>query len=472
MKSFDVAIIGAGTSGLTARKEVARYTNSYVVIDDGPLGTTCARVGCMPSKVLIQVANDFARKEKFLEMGISGADTLSIDPKKTMEHVRRLRDRFVRGVKNPMDDWKDHFIKGRAEFIDSTTLQVGEDVIKAKKIIIATGSRPLLLPSWEGYRANIITTDEFFELEELPQSVAVFGLGVIGVELGQALHRLGVKVVACTTNKSIGGLTDPELQNYVNEKFRKEMNIHFSAANPLGLNEHGQVRFSVDGQEYSVDRILFAVGRVPNIDRVKIDKLGVSLNKRGLPKVNPNTMSLEEAPHIFLPGDVNGDRPILHEAADEGIIAGHNAVSTKETCFKRRVPLNIVFSDPNIATVGETYRTLTDKGEDFVIGSVSFEGQGRSIVKLKEHGLLHVYVRKNDGQILGAELQAPDGEHLAHLIAWAISLNLTVKEVLRLPFYHPVVEEGLRTAFRKASSQIDEKGTREELFRCDDPPIR
>ena len=277
--------------------------------------------------------------------------------------------------------------------------------------------------------------------------------------------------MACTTNHSVGGLTDPEIQEYVNAKFSKEMNIHFSAAEPKGLSESGQVKFEVDGKEHAVDKILFAVGRITNVDRVKIENAGVQLNEKGIPEVNRNTMSLVEAPHIYLAGDANSDRPILHEAADEGKIAGHNAISKEETCYKRRVPFNIVFSEPNIASIGQTYKNLMEDQVDFVTGKVSFEGQGRSIVKLKEQGLLHVYVKKSDGKILGAELQAPDGEHLAHLLAWAISLDLTVKEALRLPFYHPVIEEGLRTALRDASSRIDKEGTR-ELFRCDDPPIR
>ncbi len=472
MKTFDVAIIGAGTAGLTARKEVARHTDNYVVVDDGPLGTTCARVGCMPSKVLIQVANDYDRRKKFEQMGIEGGDDLKVDSAAVMKHVRTLRDRFVRGVMGSLTDWEKHLMRERAKFIDPNTLQVGDEKIEAKKIILATGSRPFIPKEWQDYRDNIVTTDEFFELEKLPKKMAVFGLGVIGLELGQALNRLGVEVVACTTNKALGGLTDPKLQDYVSGKVTEEMNVHFSAAQPVGTNDKGQITIKVEDKEYSVDKILMAVGRTPNIDKVDFKKTGVKVNDRGLPKINRNTMGLEEAPHIFIPGDVNNERPILHEAADEGKIAGHNAVAPDETCFKRRTPLAIVFSDPNIASVGKNYQSLKEEGIDFVTGHVSFEGQGRSIVKLKEVGILHVYVAKKDKKILGAELQAPDGEHLAHLIAWAISLDLTVEEALRLPFYHPVVEEGLRTALRDASSQLDREKTDNELFRCDDPPIR
>ena len=470
MKNVEVAIIGAGTSGLTARREVAKKTDNYLVIDDGPLGTTCARVGCMPSKVLIQVANDFDRRHYLGQEGISGGNQLTIDKSLAMKHVRSLRDRFVRGVKSAMPKWEDKLIRGKAEFVDANTLEVNGEQIKAEKIIIGAGSRPIIPPPWEEFRSHLVTTDEFFELEELPESMAVIGLGVIGIELGQALNKLGVNVTGITVGKGIGGLTDPEIQNYVADKFSNEMKIYFNGAKLIGISDSGKLQIEADGDIIEVDKALASVGRRPNIDRLGIEKIGVTLSDKGMPDFDTSTMKLKEASHIFLPGDINGDRPILHEAADEGIIAGHNAVN-EEQCFKRRVSLGITFSEPNIATVGKRYQQLVDEKVDFVTGEVSFEGQGRSIVKLKEQGLLHVYVENHKGLILGAELQAPDGEHLAHLLAWAISLSLTVDEALRLPFYHPVVEEGLRTALRDAANKAG-CGQQKELFRCEDPPIR
>lgn len=470
MRGVDVAIIGAGTAGLTARSEVAKVTDSYVVIDDGPLGTTCARVGCMPSKVLIQAANDFHRRKKLGQMGIEGGDNLSVDLTAVMEHVRSLRDRFVRAVKSPMKNWEDRLVRGRAQFIDPHTLEVAGEKISAKKIIIATGSRPIVPKPWLAYKDHLIDTNLFFERNELPASMAVIGLGVIGIELGQALHRLGIQVVGVTTSPRIGGLTDPAVQEYVNNKFNEEMNLHFNGAELIGVSPKDLLQVKADDKVYEVHKALIAVGRKPNVDNMGLEKLGLTLSDRGLPEVDVNTMKLKEMPHIFLTGDVNGDRPMLHEAADEGTIAGHNAVND-EQCFKRRIPLGITFSDPNIASVGLRHAELVKKGQPFVTGKVSFEGQGRSIVKLKEQGLMHIYADKKSGEILGAELQAPDGEHLAHLLAWAISLKLNVAETLRLPFYHPVVEEGLRTALRDCARQLPNQGLK-ELFRCQDPPIR
>lgn len=470
MRRVDVAIIGAGTAGLTARREVVKKTDNYVIIDDGPLGTTCARVGCMPSKALIQVANDFYRSKSFSKLGIHGGSELFVDQKEVMNHVRSLRDRFVSGVKSGMNSWEEKLIRKRAVFIDKNTLDLGDEKIEAKEIIIATGSRPIIPSAWKEYQQYFIDTDQIFDLEQFPDKMAVIGLGIIGIELGQALFRLGQNVKLIGLGKETGGLTDPEIQDYVARKFQEEMDISFDGAEIIG-EEEGKLIIKSSHETFKVNKAIVAVGRRPNIDNLGLEKIGITLKQKGMPDFSDDTYKLKEAENIYLVGDVNGERPLLHETADEGRIAGYNVLLSDSQCFVRRVPLAITFSDPNIATIGKRHKELVDEKKEFVTGNVSFEGQGRSIVKLKEQGLLNVYAEKKSGLILGAELQAPDGEHLAHLISWAISLKLTVFEALSLPFYHPVIEEGLRTALRQCAKQIS--GQHEhDLFRCNDAPIR
>ncbi len=469
MEHYDVVIIGAGTSGLTARKEVEKKTSNYIVADDGPLGTTCARVGCMPSKALLQVANDFNQTKKFKQVGIAGQDNLKVNSKLVMQHVRFLRDRFVRGVKNPMQSWDSHLVQKRATFLGPHELLIGDEKVKADKVIIATGSHPIVLDKFKDFSDFILTTDSFFELDELPESVVVVGLGIIGLEIGQAISRLGVKVIGANMGPAISGVSDPEIQSYVAEKLKSEFPVFLDGLEFLEITKNKKLKFKAGNQIYEVDKALVSVGRSANIKGLGLESLKIPL-KDDKPTVDPNTMKLVEAPHIFLPGDANSDRPILHEAADEGFIAGFNAVN-EEQCFKRRVPLGIAFCDPNIAAIGKKFKDLDNQNIEFVTGKVSFEGQGRSIVKLKEQGLLHVYVDSKSHKILGAELQAPDGEHIAHLIAWAMSLDLTVQECLQMPFYHPVIEEGLRTALRDAYNKLSSDSPN-ELARCQDSPIR
>lgn len=469
MKRYKVAIIGAGTAGLSARGEVQKVTDDYVVIDDGILGTTCARVGCMPSKVLIQVANDFHRREAFEAEGIRGGEGLRVDTQAVMEHVRALRDRFVRGVLGGMESWQDHLIAKRARIVGDHLIDLGDEQIEAESIVIATGSSPILPGPWAPFRHRLIDTNAFFELPDLPRRVAVIGLGVIGLELGQALHRLGVEVVAISLDKAYGGLSDPALQDYAHEAFSSEFPVHLSGVRALREEGEDLVLELEDGTALAVDGALLSVGRRPNLVGLGLEELGVPFENR-LPVFDASTFRVSGKDWYFV-GDVNGTRPLLHEAADEGRIAGYNAVHDEDQCFRRRTGLGVTFSAPNIATVGRSHRELVADGVDFITGEVSYEGQGRAIVKLEELGQLHVYADKHTGQLLGSELIAPEGEHLAHLLAWAIAAGLGVRQALTLPFYHPVLEEGLRTALRHAARQLDDAPPPLEVLRCADPPV-
>lgn len=465
MRKVDVAIIGAGSAGLSARREVAKVTDNWVVIDDGILGTTCARVGCMPSKVLIQSADDYARRSKFEEQGILGADKLSVDTDITMKHVRKLRDRFVRGVSSGMNTWVNdsNLIRKRAKFIDKNTLDLGDEKIWAKSIIIATGSTPHIPPILEDHKDFLLTTDFLFEQEKLPKNLAVVGLGVIGIELGQALSKLGVNTLGIARRKMIAGVSDPEIRDYVVKKFDEQLNLSFDGIQSVEVVEN-QLQITTGSKKFLADKVLVTTGRSVNVASLNLEALGVELSSKGIPNYSKTTFQIDGAPNIYLPGDVNGDKPILHEASDEGRIAGFNAVRDEKTHFQTRTPLEVTFCDPNIAIAGMKYQEMIDEKIDFQFGKVLFEGQGRSIVKLKEIGMLKVFGETKTGKILGAEMFGPDAEHIAHLMAWVISMNMTVNQVLSLPFYHPVIEEGLRTSLRDLRDKVDEVSPDLEIY--------
>ena len=211
-RQVDVAIIGSGSAGLYAMSKVRPSGKSVVLINGGELGTTCARVGCMPSKAVIQIAEDFHRRGVFKRFGVEGHERLSVDVSEAMGYVQDLRDVFVeRVISNSTDKMPEGmFVAGYARFVEPNLLEMDNGQrIRAGKVIIATGSRPIVPAAWAPFRDRIITTDDFFELEELPASIAVIGLGVIGLEIGQSLHRLGCTVVGIDIQEAVGGLTDP-----------------------------------------------------------------------------------------------------------------------------------------------------------------------------------------------------------------------------------------------------------------------
>jgi dihydrolipoamide dehydrogenase len=450
-KHVDVAIIGAGSAGLYALSEVRKATDRFVLIDGGELGTTCARVGCMPSKAAIQVAEDFHRRSLFERMGIEGGDALKLNPAEALEHVRDLRDVFVDKVlSNSTDRMGEEFIAGHARFLSPTQLQVGDDLIHARAVVIAAGSRPVVPRDWQAFGDRILTTDELFELEDLPGSLAVIGLGIIGLEMGQALARLGVDVTGIDQMDYIAGLQDPEVRQTAVDILGKEFPLWLGAAAEIS-EENGWLRIRAGERSVLVDRVLAAMGRRPNVEGLGLENLGVALDERGLPSFDSRTMQVGDLP-VFIAGDVTGDRPILHEAGAEGRIAGFNAVQEQVVAFRRHTPLAINFCDPNIAVVGSNWDDL-DPGR-IAVGEVKLGPLGRALIMGKNKGMIRVYADKEDGRLLGASLVAPKGENLAHLLAWSIQHSLTVFDLLRLPFYHPTIEEGLQAALNDLRGKI------------------
>ncbi len=454
-KEVAVAIIGAGSAGLYALSQVRKETDNFLVINDGPYGTTCARVGCMPSKSLIRIAEYYHEREYFEKSGIQNSDKLSVSIPDVLKRVRKHRDILVAGNVKNITRLGSKVLSGRAEFINANTLKVGDDEIIAEKIIIATGSTPIFDPKWEPFKEHILTTDELFEQEDLPSTLGVLGLGVIGLELGQALSRLGIQVTAVHSKEFIGGLSDPEVNENMLALCNKEFsNMWLGGGRAVLSKVNDKIKIHNDKNEVLVDKVLVAIGRRPNLESLKLENLGIALDKRGMPNFNPQTMQIEDLP-IYIAGDVNAERPLLHEAADEGRIAGYNVVKNQKS-FKRKVPLAIVFTDPNIALIGKSFNEIKED-TNIIVCTYDFKEQGRAFLMNKNAGLASLYVQKSDGLLLGAQIATPHGEHLAHHLAWAMEQKLTVHDMLKLPFYHPTLEEGLYTLLLKCVKKLETK---------------
>ena len=457
--SVDVAVIGAGTAGLAAYRAAVAAGRRAVLIEAGPHGTTCARVGCMPSKLLIAAGEAAHGPQKWPEFGLRLEGSVAIDGKAVMARVKRERDRFVGFVLEGVDAIPEaDRVIGRARFVDDRTLDVDRHTrIAFERAVIATGSSPSIPPVLRAAGDRLIVNDDVFDWDDLPRSVAVFGPGVIGLELGQALSRLGVEVVLFGRRGHVGPFSDPALQAYARRTFERELDLEANADVRDVERDGDRVRVSYRddaGQDRTakVDFVIAATGRTPNVRGLSLENTSLRLDERGVPLFDRNTMQCGDSA-IFIAGDAGDELPVLHEAADEGRIAGENAARYPDVRpAPRRTPLAIVFSDPQLAVVGTRFAGL--EPGTFVTGAVSFEDQGRSRVMLRNVGLLHVYADIATGRLVGAEMIGPDAEHLAHLLSWAMAVDLTVERTLAMPFYHPVVEEGLRTALRDAAAQL------------------
>lgn len=450
----DVAIIGAGTAGMRAYRAARAHTERLVLIESGPGGTTCARAGCMPSKLLIAAADHAHAARQADAFGVRVAG-LAVDGAAVMARVRRERDRFVGFVLDTVDGWPAaHRLRGRARFIGPGRLALDDGTqIDAGRVVIATGARPSVPEAWRAALGErLVTSEEVFDWPELPGAVAVVGTGVIGLELAQALHRLGVRVRLFGRSQRIGPLTDPALQARVRAWADKALPCSSGIGDPEVAREGDGVvvRWHEAGEDRAerFDYLLAAAGRHPDLADLDLAAAGLPVDDRGVPPFDPATGQVGDSP-VFIAGDASADRPLLHEADDAGRIAGDNAGRYPNLRpGLRRTPLNVVFTDPQMAIAGASHARLSAAGSDFAVGEVDFANQGRARVMLRNQGLLRVYGRRGDGRLLGAELFGPDAEHLAHLLAWAVQRGDSVAQLLDQPFYHPVLEEGLRTALQ------------------------
>jgi dihydrolipoamide dehydrogenase len=401
----------------------------------------------MPSKLLI-AAGDAAHAVRSASVfGIRA--TPHIDGRAVFERLRAKRDDFIAGIIDSLAKLPaDVKHKGHARFVDTTRLAIGEDVfVKANAIVIATGAKPLIPKFLDGLGARVLTNETLFELKELPRSLGVIGAGPLGLELAQALARLGVAVMVFDEADTLAAVDDHEIACVLRAVLEKEFAIHLGVK--LSAQREGEcIALSWSGASDGgarFDYVLAAAGRPPRLFDLGLEASGLTLDEHGAPRVNPNTMQCENAP-IFMAGDAEHARAVLHEAEAEGSIAGCNAAAFPDVKpAKRMPPLSIMFTDPAMAQVG------AQPGKDdahIICGVASFVDQGRAQVFATNEGMAKIYADRR-GKLVAATIFAPAAEHLAHLMAWAIQHDLGAGNLLSLPFYHPTYEEGLKPALRE-----------------------
>lgn len=449
----DVAIIGAGTAGLAAERAARRAGAKTVLIDEHFGGTTCAAVGCMPSKLLIAAANAAHDVKNAHIFGIC-ASSPEIDGRSVMQRLQEERDTFVKATLKTINEIPAGIcVKQRAAFFDDTTLALDDGrKVNAKAVVVATGASPSTPEMFKELGDIVQTNETIFEIASLPRSLAVIGAGPLGLELAQAFARLGVETAVFEKSNHLAALRDPDVAPELRKILAAEFAIHTGVEIDVGKVEGG-ARLTWSGAtsgDHVFESVLVAAGRPPKLDGLNLDATNVQRDDRGTPKFDSETLQCGDTP-IFLTGDVNGERPVLHEASFEGTIAGRNAVLFPNVRKTKRSPsFSIMFTDPPLAVIGQP------KSETSAVGSASFTSQGRAKVDAKNMGAIRVYADRAAGRLTGAVLLGPGMDHAAHLFAWAIARDETAAQLLRLPFYHPTVEEGLKPALRQICEAVDE----------------
>ncbi len=451
---YDVAVIGAGTAGIAAHRAATAAGARSVLIERGPGGTTCARVGCMPSKLLI-AAGAAAHAARTADLFGIRVPEVAVDGPAVLRRLRAERDRFVGSVLDGLDDLPDgERLDGTARFEDDRTLLVDDATrIRFRAAVIATGSSPIVPGPLRGLGALVLTTDILFEIPDLPASLAVLGAGAVGIEIAQAMARLGVAVTVIDAGDTVAGLTEPDLAGQAAAIFGAELDLHLGAELRKAVPEgDGVCLHWTDraGRERTTRaaRVLAAAGRSPNLEALRLEATGLCLEPEGLPAFDRRSLVCAGAP-ILIAGDVDGWRPVLHEASRQGGIAGANAaalaagrpVATPEPWTR----LAMVFTHPQAAVIGAPYDPEDDRR---IVGALDFSDQGRARVEGLNRGGMRIWADRS-GRLLGGEMLGPAVEHLAHLLTYAVADEKTAQAVHDRPVYHPTVEEGLTSIMSK-----------------------
>ncbi|MGN0902736.1 MAG: FAD-dependent oxidoreductase, partial [Succinivibrio sp.] len=354
-------VIGAGSAGIEAYKNAIASGRDCIIVDSGPLGTTAQRSGELPVSLLMSAGIAMRSIENLPDSGVLFTQKVQADTTNVLSSLRAVRTRATSEVLSFMYRIPENRrVRGQAHFVDPHKVMVDDNLeITFETAIIATGSSPLV--TYEQSRLkNILTTNDFFELDKLPDSVAIFGSSKVGLELGQALSYLGVNTVVFGQRK-LWSLTDDTVLTVAHQLLSSRFNLYVDTFITSMENESdgtGYAIYYIDDRSYEnylhMESVVAATDRIPNVAGMNLQKIGVKLTHTGCVKVDENTLQTS-IPHIFAAGDVCHEQYLTSVAIREGKYAGLNAVSYPELQHKpKQVPVDIVYTDPVLAIVGNS----------------------------------------------------------------------------------------------------------------------
>lgn len=441
----DVIVVGAGPGGYVAAAHAAQLGKSVVIVDKGELGGVCLNVGCIPSKALISAAHRYEHMNHSAEMGIS-AEGVKIDFAKVQEWKQGVVSKLTSGVGTLLKGNKVQIVKGEAYFIDESTVSVSSEEeshrFKFNHCIIATGSRPIELKTFP-YGERVLSSTGALSLKEIPKSMVVIGGGYIGIELGQTYAKFGTKVTVLEGSDSILPGFEKDMTKFVAKNLEKyDVEIHTEAmAQGYQETDNGvEVTFTVKGEEkkVSADYVLVTVGRRPNTDDIGLEGIGIKMNERGLIEVDKQCRT--SIPNIYAIGDIVPGAALAHKASYEGKIAAEAIAGKPSVIDYKGIPA-VVFSDPEMASVGLTETEAKEKGIDVVVGRFNFTANGRALAMGAPDGFIKIIADKKNGVVLGGQIVGAEASNLIAEIGLALETALTLEDIALTIHAHPTLGE-------------------------------
>ncbi len=440
----DIAVIGGGPAGYCAAIRTAQLGARVTLIEKDTLGGTCLNRGCIPTKVMLQSAEVLSLVRNAGTFGVS-AEKVSFHFAMVTERKETVVRRLVSGLTSLMEKNRIKIIKGTAILIDHKTVAIvdTDEKLRSDSIIIATGSKPLGITIEGADELDILDSDKFLAMKQVPKSVVVIGGGVIGLEFAQILHKMGAKVTIVEMMTQILPTEDTEITSFLEDVLKRDGIEIFTGSTVEQLANTGRgdklVSFNTSkgNQQKTAQQIVVAIGRSPYTNNLGIEKLGISLDKG---RIVVNERMETNIPGVYAVGDVTGQMMLAHVAMKEGACAAENALGSECRMDYVAVP-RCIYTTPQVAAVGLTEEEARRKHENVRVGKFPFSGNGRAMTLGQTEGLVKIIGEAKYGQILGVHIIGPQATELIAEAVLAMKLEATYRDLANTVFAHPSLSE-------------------------------
>ena len=438
-EKYDIVVIGAGPGGIAAAVKAARSGANVALIEKDTIGGVCLNWGCIPTKALLYSASLFAKMKHAEDFGIK-CEKVSFSFKKIADRKNHVVENLKKGLLVQVKNNKISLLKGNAQFIDKTTVRIGDTIISADKIIIASGSSPVALPNIPFDGKQIVSSKDALTWTMLPESLAIIGGGVIGCEFAYLFSALGVNVTVIEAAQNLLPREDKEIGKRLNLFFKKAGIACYSGTKVLNMaKDNKQVALTLDnGQQITSEKVLIAVGRSANIHNLNLDVLNLEINN-GF--INTNEFLETNIKGIYAIGDCINTQQLAHAAHHEGIAAALNAVKGNVKKIKNHCMPSCIFTVPEIASVGLTIDEALEKNIAAETSKVLYGINGKAHCAAQTDGFVKLVFEKTTQQILGAQIMGAGASDLIAEVALAVQNKLSLSEIAETIHAHPTHAE-------------------------------
>ncbi|MGB7999394.1 MAG: dihydrolipoyl dehydrogenase [Anaerobacillus sp.] len=443
---LDTLVVGAGPGGYVAAIRAAQLGQKVAIADKGTLGGVCLNVGCIPSKAMINASHKYESAKHSDDIGIT-AENVSVDMKKVQEWKSSVVDKLTGGVAGLMKSNKVEVVNGEVYFVDKNTVRIMDEknsqTYTFKNCIIATGSRPIELPSFK-WSKRVISSTGALALDEVPKKMVVIGGGYIGIELGTVYANFGTEVTILEGTKQILPGFEKQMSSLVSRRLKKKGNVEIiteALAQGVEETEDGvTVTAEIKGETktFDADYVLVTVGRKPNTNEIGLEELGVEMTDKGLVKIDKQCRTNFD--NIYAIGDIVEGPALAHKASYEGKVAAE-AISGENSVIDYLAIPAVVFSDPELASVGYTEQEAKDQGFDVKASKFPFGANGRALSLNDSEGFLKLITRKEDGLVIGAQIAGPNASDMIAELGLAIEAGMTAEDIALTIHAHPTLGE-------------------------------